>query len=72
MLPGVYKLEVSFLNVNNTAISIFFINQVFADGYVPKEVDFVVVEQHPTQLNITIQQAKVTGKVKLPSQKIQQ
>lgn len=34
--------------------------KVFADGYAPKEVDFVVVEQHPTQLNITLQQSKVT------------
>uniref|UniRef100_A0A336KP86 CSON013749 protein n=1 Tax=Culicoides sonorensis TaxID=179676 RepID=A0A336KP86_CULSO len=32
--------------------------EVFAEGYQPKEIDFVVVEQHPTQLNITIQQAK--------------
>lgn len=43
---------------------------MFADGYVPKEVDFVVVEQHPTQLNITIQQAKVTGKPKVSMPKI--
>lgn len=41
--------------------------EVFADGYLPKEVDFVVVEQHPTQLNVTITPGKVNGKNKMPS-----
>jgi hypothetical protein len=33
--------------------------QVFADGYVPREVEFAVVEQHPTLLNVTLHPAKV-------------
>jgi hypothetical protein len=32
---------------------------VFADGYVPREVEFAVVEQHPTLLNVTLHPAKV-------------
>lgn len=60
LLPGVYKLEViafAFVSkcydVNNIVL------QVYADGYVPKEVDFVVVEEHPTLLNVTLHPAKV-------------
>lgn len=34
--------------------------EVFADGYVPREIDFMVVEQHPTLLNITLQPSKVS------------
>jgi len=33
--------------------------QVYGDGYVPKEMDFMVVEQHPTLLNITMYTSKV-------------
>lgn len=33
--------------------------EVFADGYLPREMDFMVVEQHPTLLNITLQPGKV-------------
>ena len=33
--------------------------QVFADGYVPRELEFMVVEQHPTLLNVTMHPAKV-------------
>lgn len=36
-----------------------YIFQVYADGYVPKEVEFMVVEQHPTLLNVTLHTAKV-------------
>uniref|UniRef100_A0A0A9Y9I8 Carboxypeptidase M n=2 Tax=Lygus hesperus TaxID=30085 RepID=A0A0A9Y9I8_LYGHE len=32
--------------------------EVYADGYTPREVDFMVVEQHPTQLNVTLFQSK--------------
>ncbi|XP_058176585.1 carboxypeptidase M-like [Anopheles ziemanni] len=32
--------------------------EVYADGYVPKDVDFMVVEQHPTLLNVTLQPSK--------------
>lgn len=35
--------------------------EVFADGYAPREVDFMVIEQHPTLLNVTLQTAKVSG-----------
>ncbi|XP_058064234.1 carboxypeptidase M isoform X2 [Anopheles bellator] len=31
---------------------------VFAEGFVPKDVDFMIVEQHPTLLNVTLQPAK--------------
>jgi carboxypeptidase M len=33
--------------------------EVFAEGYAPKEVDFMVVEQHPTLLNVTLIPSKV-------------
>lgn len=33
--------------------------EVFADGFVPRDVDFMVVEQHPTLLNVTMQPSKV-------------
>ncbi|XP_032594277.1 carboxypeptidase M isoform X5 [Drosophila grimshawi] len=32
--------------------------EVFAEGYVPREVEFVIVEQHPTLLNVTLQASK--------------
>lgn len=33
--------------------------EVYADGFFPKEIEFMVVEQHPTSLNVTLMQAKV-------------
>lgn len=33
--------------------------EVYADGYIPRDVDFMVVEQHPTLLNVTMHPAKV-------------
>lgn len=39
--------------------------EVFADGYVPREIDFMVVEQHPTLLNVTLQQSKVSQSASL-------
>lgn len=33
--------------------------EVYADGYVPREVDVMVVEQHPTLVNVTLLAAKV-------------
>lgn len=33
--------------------------EVYADGYIPRDVDFIVVEQHPTLLNVTMHPAKV-------------
>lgn len=33
--------------------------EVYADGYVPQEVDFMVVDQHPTLQNVTLRAAKV-------------
>lgn len=33
--------------------------EVYGDGYIPKEMDFMVVEQHPTLLNITMYTSKV-------------
>uniref|UniRef100_A0A182FIJ0 Peptidase M14 domain-containing protein n=1 Tax=Anopheles albimanus TaxID=7167 RepID=A0A182FIJ0_ANOAL len=32
--------------------------EVFADGFLPKEIDFMIVEQHPTLLNVTLQPSK--------------
>ncbi|XP_055711754.1 carboxypeptidase M isoform X3 [Phlebotomus papatasi] len=32
--------------------------EVYADGFIPREVDFMVVDQHPTLLNVTMQPAK--------------
>ncbi|XP_019875798.2 carboxypeptidase M isoform X2 [Aethina tumida] len=32
--------------------------EVYADGYVPRELDFMVVEEHPTLLNVTLHAAK--------------
>lgn len=37
----------------------FLFIQVFADGFVPREVQFAVVEEHPTLLNVTLYPAKV-------------
>lgn len=34
---------------------------MYADGYLPRELDFMVVEQHPTLLNVTLQITKVGG-----------
>lgn len=39
--------------------------EVYADGYVPREMDFMVVEQHPTLLNVTLHAAKVSLNVVL-------
>lgn len=33
--------------------------QIYGDGYIPKEMDFMVVEQHPTLLNVTLHTSKV-------------
>ncbi|XP_061391276.1 carboxypeptidase D-like [Musca vetustissima] len=34
--------------------------EVFAEGYSPREIEFVVVEQHPTLLNVTLSPSKRT------------
>lgn len=34
--------------------------EVYADGFSPKEIDFMVVDQHPTLLNVTLQGSKVS------------
>lgn len=34
--------------------------EVYADGFVPKEIDVMVVEQHPTLVNLTLHTAKVS------------
>jgi carboxypeptidase M len=36
--------------------------EVYADGYVPREVDVMVVDQHPTLVNVTLHAAKVRVK----------
>lgn len=35
-------------------------SQIYGDGYIPKETDFMVVEQHPTLLNVTLHSSKVS------------
>lgn len=37
------------------------IPQVYADGYVPREIEFMVVDQHPTLLNVTLHPARVSN-----------
>uniref|UniRef100_A0A8D9DVC0 Carboxypeptidase M n=1 Tax=Cacopsylla melanoneura TaxID=428564 RepID=A0A8D9DVC0_9HEMI len=32
--------------------------EVYADGFAPREIDFMVVEQHPTLLNVTLHPSK--------------
>ncbi|XP_025409456.1 carboxypeptidase M-like isoform X2 [Sipha flava] len=32
--------------------------EIYGDGYIPKEMDFMVVEQHPTLLNVTMHTSK--------------
>lgn len=32
--------------------------EVYAEGYVPREIDFMVVDQHPTLLNVTLHPSK--------------
>ncbi|XP_077291470.1 carboxypeptidase D isoform X2 [Arctopsyche grandis] len=32
--------------------------EVYADGFAPKEIDFIVVDTHPTTLNVTLHSAK--------------
>lgn len=32
--------------------------EVYADGFVPREIEFMVVDQHPTLLNVTLHPAK--------------
>ncbi|XP_040172555.1 carboxypeptidase M isoform X3 [Anopheles arabiensis] len=43
--------------------------EVYADGFVPKDVDFMIVEQHPTLLNVTLQPAKRTVHLALAKQR---
>ncbi|EAT36941.1 AAEL011016-PA [Aedes aegypti] len=42
--------------------------EVFADGFVPRDVDFMVVEQHPTLLNVTMQPSKPPPSSPVPSE----
>lgn len=41
-------------------VNLFGAFKVYADGYVPQDVDFMVVDQHPTMQNITLRAAKVS------------
>lgn len=34
--------------------------EVYCDGYQPRELDFMVVDEHPTLLNVTLQTSKVS------------
>ncbi|XP_044731066.1 carboxypeptidase M isoform X2 [Chrysoperla carnea] len=36
--------------------------EVYADGYLPKEVEFMVIEKHPTLLNVTLFSSKYSGR----------
>ena len=35
--------------------------EVFAEGYAPREVQFAIVEQNPTMLNITLYKVRNLG-----------
>ncbi|VVC40091.1 Hypothetical protein CINCED_3A010143 [Cinara cedri] len=41
--------------------------EIYGDGYIPKEMDFMVVEQHPTLLNVTLHTSKDKYKQKANS-----
>lgn len=43
--------------------------EVYADGYLPRELDFMVVEQHPTLLNVTLHPAKQDDTTAIPKEK---
>ncbi|XP_021922622.1 carboxypeptidase D-like isoform X3 [Zootermopsis nevadensis] len=43
--------------------------EVYADGYLPRELDFMVVEQHPTLLNVTLHPAKLDDTTAIPTDK---
>jgi len=43
-----------------TLTHIYRYRQVFSNGYVPREVEFMVIEQHPTLLNVTLYSVKVS------------
>lgn len=38
--------------------------QASADGYLPQEVEFIVIDNHPTLLNVTLHSAKVANQEK--------
>lgn len=44
----------------NLLFIFFFSKQVYANGYAPREVEFMVIEQHPTLLNVTLHSTKVS------------
>lgn len=41
-----------------------FLFQASADGYLPQEVEFIVIDNHPTLLNVTLHSAKVAQQEK--------
>jgi len=43
--------------------------EVYADGYLPRELDFMVVEQHPTLLNVTLHPAKLDDTTAIRTEK---
>ncbi|XP_022916494.1 carboxypeptidase D-like isoform X2 [Onthophagus taurus] len=45
-----------------------YVLEVYADGYVPKDVEFMVVADHPTQINVTLHQAKRSDVFYRPTQ----
>lgn len=38
--------------------------QASAEGYLPQEVEFIVIDNHPTLLNVTLHSAKVAKQEK--------
>lgn len=64
LLPGNLYIFISYTSYYDIYIgNILFIGiyklEVYADGFSPREIDFMVVEQHPTLLNVTLQGSKV-------------
>lgn len=39
--------------------------QASADGYLPQEIEFIVIDNHPTLLNVTLHSAKVANQEKI-------
>ncbi len=59
LLPGIYSVEVRYSSIFaksglRQVSTLLFVFKVFAEGFQPREVQFAVIEQNPTLLNITL------------------
>lgn len=58
-----YRLTLKLILKKQLSLLSQFNLQVYAEGYLPREIEFTVVEQHPTLLNVTLHPAKVGEEV---------